>query len=238
MGEGRFTIRVRQNVSFIATFNDSAWFTLVTGSSLAWSVCRAGSDVPSIGHRSIQQRTDHHDVTYPSLRSLRNLVSYSIKINVADNDYDPYICLWSQGKTHGRWIVKQCAGALIDHYGCYLNFTPKIVGYYAVAITVQDYLVLPTNVSAVNYLSQVPIQFVFRVYNSTNPCARGPLYIGDLPADTCVYMSPGTTETVRIRFQVQCNNTNVTSIISVNPTGLLSNATPNRSVQREIFSSS
>jgi hypothetical protein len=152
---------------------------------------------------------------------LRNLVSYSIKINVADNDYDPYICLWSVGKIQAGDLSNSVPGGIIDNYGCYLNFTPKKVGYYAVAITAEDFLVLPTNVSATNYLSQVPIQFVLRVYNSTNPCARGPVYIGDLPADTCIYMSPGVTETVRIRLQVQCNNTNVSSIISVNPTGLL-----------------
>jgi hypothetical protein len=152
---------------------------------------------------------------------LRNKVSYSIKINVADNDFDPYICLWSQGTTQCGGLNNSVPGGIIDNYECYLNFTPQTVGYYAVAITAEDFMILPTNVSASNYLSQVPIQFLFNVYSSSQPCVTGPVFIGDLAPDTCIYMSVGDTYTTRVRFEVQCANSTVNSTISVNPTGLL-----------------
>ena len=57
-----------------------------------------------------------------------------------------------------------------------------------------------------------------------NPCVRGPLYIGDIAADTCIYMEVGANFTTRVRFRVQCANASVSSTISVNPTGLFTTA--------------
>ncbi|CAF4595422.1 unnamed protein product, partial [Rotaria magnacalcarata] len=45
---------------------------------------------------------------------LRNLISYSLKINVADNDFDPYICLWSDGPDQCGGLTNNVPGGLID----------------------------------------------------------------------------------------------------------------------------
>ena len=227
MGEGRFTFKVPRNVSFIATFNESAWFALVTGSNLPWSVA---VQIQTFRRTDTGRYNNAPVITMLPIYRLRNLVSYSIKINVADNDYDPYICLWSRGTLQTGGLINSVPGALIDNYGCYVNFTPSTVGFYAVPITAEDFAVLPVNVSASNYLSQVPIQFIFNVYSSSNVCVRGPIYIGDIIADTCIYMSVGSNYTARIRFRVQCANASVTSIISVNPTGLFTT-----SIQQDPF---
>jgi hypothetical protein len=96
--------------------------------------------------------------------------------------------------------------ATVNNYQCYLNFTPNIVGYYAAALTVEDFIVVPINITSTNYLSQVPIQFIFDVYNSSDPCVTGPIYIGDLVPDICIYMSINNTYTTHVRFKVQCAN--------------------------------
>jgi hypothetical protein len=212
--EGRFTFTVKANVSFVATFSGSGWFTLVVGTNAAWSVAvqiqtykRAGG---SYNNAPI--------VTMLPIYRLRCFQTYVLKINVADNDFDPYLCLWSNGSTQCGGLVNNVPGATLNQTACYLTFTPQIAGYYAVALTVEDFLTPTSPLST--YLSQVPIQFVFHAYNSTNPCWLGPAYLGDLPADMCIYIEPNTTFTTRIRLQVQCPNATVTSIFSVNPLGL------------------
>jgi hypothetical protein len=84
--------------------------------------------------------------------------------------------------------------------------------------TIEDFETPTSPLSA--YLSQVPIQFVFHVYNSTNPCWIGSAYVEDFSADMCIYIAVNAIFTTRIRLQVQCPNATVTSILSVNPIGL------------------
>ncbi|CAF3474831.1 unnamed protein product [Rotaria sp. Silwood1] len=218
MGEGRFTSNIRRNSSFVATFNNSAWFNLVTGNNLGWSVA---VQIQTYKRVDTGWYNNAPIITMLPIYRLRNKVSYSIKINVADNDYDPYICLWCKGSTQCGGLSNSVPGGIVDNYGCYLNFTPNITGYYAAALTVEDFMILPTNISSTSYLSQIPIQFVFHVYSSSYPCATGPIYIGDLVPDICIYLSIGVTYTTRIRFKVQWTNATVDSISSVNPTGLL-----------------
>ncbi|CAF1062457.1 unnamed protein product [Adineta steineri] len=221
MGEGRFRISVPHNSSFIAAFSGSYWFDLVTGINLGWSVA---VQIQTFKRVDTGRYNNAPVITMLPIYRLRNKISYSIKINVADNDFDPYICLWSKGTNQCGGLSNSVPGGIIDNYGCYLNFTPQTIGYYAAALTVEDFILLPINISSTAYLSQVPIQFVFHVYNSTNPCVTGPIYIGDLVSDMCIYMPVGSTYTTRVRFKVQCTNATVDSVISVNPTGLLTTA--------------
>ncbi|CAF1089399.1 unnamed protein product [Rotaria sp. Silwood1] len=218
MGEGRFTLSIPINSNFIAAFSNAAWFDLVTGNNLGWSVA---VQIQTYKRVDTGWYNNAPIVTMLPIYRLRNLISYSIKINVADNDFDPYICLWSEGSTQCGGLSNSVPGAIVDNYGCYLNFTPNIVGYYAAALTVEDFVILPINISSNDYLSQVPIQFVFHVYDSPDPCFTGPIYIGDLVPDICIYLPIGTTQTTRVRFQVQCTNATVESVISANPAGLL-----------------
>ncbi|CAF1582490.1 unnamed protein product, partial [Adineta steineri] len=100
MGEGRFRISVPRNSSFIAAFSGSAWFDLVTGISLTWSVA---VQIQTLKRIDTGRYNNAPVITMLPIYRLRNKISYSIKINVADNDFDPYICLWSKG-------TNQCGG--------------------------------------------------------------------------------------------------------------------------------
>ena len=218
MGERRFNIQIPQNVSFLAAFTAAAWFLLVTGNNLPWSVA---VQIQTFKRIDTGRYNNAPVITMLPVYRLRNRISYSIKINVADNDFDPYICLWSQGPLQCGGLSNSVPGGTVDNYACYLYFTPNITGYYAAALTVEDFVILPTNIAATDYLSQVPIQFIFHVYDSSYPCFTGPIYVGDLVPDICLYISVGSTSTTRVRFRVQCPNATVDSIISVNPAGLL-----------------
>lgn len=213
-GEGRFTFNVKRNASFVASFTGKGWFALVFSPDADWSVA-----VQIQTYKRPNGRYNNAPVvTMLPIYRLRRLQTYVLKINVADNDFDPYQCWWSNGTTQCGNLTDNIPGAKLNETDCYLIFTPTISGYYAVALTVVDF---ETTTSPSNtYLSQVPIQFIFRVYDATNPCWIGPIYVGDLSADMCIYLKENTTYTTRIRLQVQCNNATVTEIISVNPTGL------------------
>ncbi|CAF1603918.1 unnamed protein product [Rotaria magnacalcarata] len=232
MGEGRFTVNIPENSSFVASFSNSAWFALFTGVNLPWSVA---VQIQTFKRSDTRKYNNAPIVTMLPIYRLRNLRSYSLKINVADNDFDPYICLWSDGPDQCGGLTNNVPGGLIDNFGCYLNFTPNGVGFYAAALTVEDFIVLPTNISSADYLSQVPIQFVFDVYDSPDPCYTGPIYIGDLEPDICIYLPVGVTVTTRVRFQVQCTNATVDSVISVNPAGLLASPVVQDSFDPTIF---
>lgn len=215
-GEGRFTFKVKRNASFVARFTGKGWFALVVSSDADWSVAVQIQTYK----RSNGRFNNAPVVTMLPIYRLRRLQTYVLKINVADNDFDPYQCWWSNGTTQCGNLSGNVPGARLNETDCYLIFTPQISGYYAVALTVVDFETTASPSSA--YLSQVPIQFVFRVYDSPDSCWLGPVYVGDLPTDMCIYIKVNTTYTTRIRLQVQCTNANVTNIISVNPTGLTS----------------
>ncbi|CAF1199626.1 unnamed protein product [Rotaria sordida] len=232
MGEGRFTLNIPENSNFIAAFSNMAWFDLVTGTSLTWSVA---VQIQTYKRVDTGWYNNAPIVTMLPIYRLRNLISYSIKINVADNDFDPYICLWSAGSTQCGGLSNSVPGGIVDNYECYLNFTPNTVGYYAAALTVEDFVILPINISSTSYLSQVPIQFVFHVYESPDPCVTGPIYIGDLVPDICIYLSVGEIRTTRVRFKVQCTNATVESIISANPSGLITSSVQQDSFDPMIF---
>ncbi len=232
MGEGRFTVTVPQNSSFVAQFTNMNWFDLVTGVGLYWSVA---VQIQTFKRADTGRYNKAPIVTMLPIYRLRNLISYTIKINVADNDFDPYICVWSDGPLQCGGLSNSVPGGTVDSYGCYLYFTPTAVGYYAAALTVEDFVILPTDTLSTDYLSQVPIQFIFHVYDSPYPCVSGPTYVGDLEPDICIYMAVGATYTTRVRFKVQCANTTVDSIISVNPTGLLTTPIQQDPLEPTIF---
>jgi hypothetical protein len=217
-GEGRFTFNVKTNASFVATFSGRGWFSLVVSANADWSV--------AIQIQTYKRPSGLYNnapvITMLPVYILRRLQTYVLKINVADNDFDPYLCLWSNGTTQCGNLTNNVPGATLNETSCYLTFTPQISGYYAVALTVEDFETTTSPLSS--YLSQVPIQFIFRVYDSPNPCWLGPVYVGDLVADMCIYMTANTTFTTRIRLQVQCPNATITNIISVNPVGFSNTA--------------
>ena len=213
-GEGRFKFNVRKNASFTAVFTGKGWFMLVVSPDAIWSV--------AVQIQTFKRPNGRYNnapiVTMLPIYRLRRLKTYVLKINVADNDFDYYRCFWSNGTAQCGNLTDNVPGATLDQDTCYLTFTPQISGYYAVALTVEDFETVTTPLSA--YMSQVPIQFVFRVYDSSNPCWSGPIFVGDLKADTCIYLPAGTNFTTRIRLQVQCINATVNEIISVRPIGL------------------
>ncbi|CAF0861623.1 unnamed protein product [Rotaria sordida] len=213
-GEGRFTFRVAPNYRFRAVFTSSAWFSLVTGGG-TWSVSTEINTYIRPNGRYNQAPI----VTMLPVIRLRRYLSYNIKINVADNDFDRYTCIWSNTSQECGGICRSAlnlpASTFLNETSCILHFVPAAVGFYAVAFTVLDF----ENDTSTTSLSRVPIQFIFNVWDSNVTCSLKPIYIGDAPADQCIFVEPGQNITMFIRIKIQCPNATLANVIGVYPAG-------------------
>jgi hypothetical protein len=88
--EGQLTFRVPSNYLFRVAFTNSAWFSLVTGGGI-WSLATEINTYIRSNGRYNQAPI----VTMLPVIRLRRYLTYNIKINVADNDFDRYTCIWS-----------------------------------------------------------------------------------------------------------------------------------------------
>jgi hypothetical protein len=213
-GEGRFTIRVPPNYIFRGVFTSSAWFTLVTGGGV-WSVATEINTYKRPSGRYNQAPI----VTMLPIIRLRRSLTYFVKINVADNDFDRYTCIWSNSTQECGGVCRSAlslpTSTYLNETSCVLRFTPATVGFYAMALTVLDF----ENDTSTSPLSRVPIQFIFNVWYSNATCTLPPVYIGDTPADQCIFVEPGQILTMFIRIRIQCANATLANVIGVYPTG-------------------
>lgn len=216
-GEGRVRIALPVNLTVTGVFMGSAWFILALGGG-NWSVAVQINTYQRTNGRFNQAPI----VTMLPIIRLRRNQTYNIRINVADNDFDPYQCLWSQ-------LFYECSGVcmkvpnttVLNSTSCILTFTPPKLGYYAIALTVVDY----ETTTSTNELSRVPIQFLFKIWDSNDTCSLPPLYLGDVPPDQCIYIEPGQVRTMRILIKIQCPNAILDNIIGVYPTGFTQSST-------------
>jgi len=96
---------------------------------------------------------------------LRHNFTYAIKINVADNDFDRYTCIWSNSTQECSSVCRSAfnlpASTYLNETSSVLRFTPATVGFYAMALTVLDF----ENDTSTTSLSRIPIQFIFNVFH-------------------------------------------------------------------------
>ena len=217
ISEGRRQVRLPANQSTVGVFEGSSWFSLVQGGG-NWSVA-----VQINTFKRSDGRYNHAPIItmLPVIRLKRNL-TYNIHINVADNDFDPYQCLWSTTLLECSGICMQVpASTVLNSTTCMLKFRPTSIGYYAIALTVVDY---ETTTSTIQ-LSRVPVQFLFKVWDSNNSCQLPPLYLGEVPADQCIYIEPNEVHTVRVLIRIQCPNATLDNVITSYPSGFTRSAT-------------
>jgi hypothetical protein len=109
----------------------------------------------------------------PIIRLRRNL-TYYVKINVADNDFDRYTCIWSNSTQECGGVCRSLLNlpnsTCLNETSCILRFTPVTVGFYAMALTILDF----ENPTSTTPLSRVPIQFIFNVWTSNATCSLPP----------------------------------------------------------------
>ncbi|UJR30433.1 hypothetical protein I4U23_017967 [Adineta vaga] len=219
-GEARYIFSVPLNKQFRVLFAAGDWFTLITGGN-KWSVCTEINTYKRLNGRYNQAPI----VTLLPIMRLRQNLTHFIKVNVADNDFDRYVCIWSNTSQECAGICRSLlslpSSTYLNETSCVLRITPTIIGYYALAVTVLDF----ENASSTTPLSRVPIQFILRIWNSPIPCQLPPIYLGDAPADQCIFVEPGQSLVMFIRIRVQCPNATLDNVIGVYPAGFTQSTT-------------
>ncbi len=168
----------------------------------------------------------------------------SIDIPMADADGDNVECRFALASNSlGGVIVDECSAAcesvalpastqlISGNNTCTLIVQLSSIGYYAVAVQLEDFLGNSTT-----SLSSTPVQFLLFAYDTSNPtssCTIPPI-ITSIPPD---FPSPGSTITVQVTvlytaMVIACTgcandtDTSITNFITTSPPGMLKSDLP------------
>ncbi len=171
-----------------------------------------------------------------------NLTSIDIPMN--DVNEDNIECRFAKSSNIlGGITANECAGVcepvalpsstqlILENNTCTLIVALPSIGYYAVAIQIEDFMENTTTA-----LSSIPVQFLLLAYDTSNPtstCTLIPI-ITSIPSD---FPAPGGTVTVQITVlytamviaQTDCENdtdTTITNFITSSPPGMLKTNLP------------
>ncbi|CAF4271077.1 unnamed protein product [Rotaria sp. Silwood2] len=219
-----------------------AWLTLQLGSG-GWSM---------MTYINMKPRVDNDLINSSPTSSISSIVyvpassslSTSIDIPMDDVDGDDIECRFAKSSNIlGGITVDECNDVckslalpastqlISGNNTCTLIVTLPSIGYYAVAIQLEDFIA-----STTTSLSSVPLQFLLLAYDATNPtstCTNIPV-ITSIPPDLPL---PGDTITVQVTVlytamviaQSGCQNdtdTSITNFMTSSPPGMLKSNLP------------
>lgn len=220
-----------------------AWLSLELSGSGGWSLMAYINMKPRADNALINSSpvSDILPVTYvPADGS----IVVSINIPMTDADGDDIECRFAlPSSTLGGVIVDECGEVcssqalpastqlISDNNTCVLNVSLPDIGYYAVAIQLEDFLP-----GTSTRLSSVPVQFLLLAYDTSNPssaCTQSPVINGILPN----LPSPGDTVGIQVTVlytamviaQTSCVNdtdTMIVNFITSSPPGMLKSSLP------------
>lgn len=146
---------------------------------------------------------------------------HSIKIPTADLDDDLVKCRWSQSNECGS-ICQTIKNANLNS-NCTLEFdaTDARLGWYAVAIQIEDF----KSLEETQPLSSIPIQFLILVEDGLNgvECKEEPRIIE--PLDTCYVGQIGVAVKKVVIARSDCDNVGIKEIQVLGPMGSLKSKT-------------
>lgn len=220
-----------------------AWLSLELSGSGGWSLIAYINMKPRADNALINS-SPISDVPVVIYVPADGSITTSIDIPVSDVDGDDIQCRFSlSSNTLAGVSVDECGEAcgaqalpvssllISDNNTCILNVSLPDIGYYAVAIQLEDFLP-----GTSTRLSSAPIQFLLLAYDTSNPssaCTQSPV-INGIPPDL---PSPGDTVAIQVMVlytamviaQTSCVNdtdTMITNFITSSPPGMLKTSLP------------
>lgn len=207
------------NSQLTLSYSSNAWLPLVQSSSVLYVL---------ITTIDLRIRSDNGRInssptsTMAALVTILINVQQTLRIPMTDIDSDIVKCRWAN-KTSliGNKTIDECQGVCQNIPGaqlstssntdnnCTLIFTTASVGYYVVALQIEDFMPTTPNGSP---LSSIPLQFLVRVLNIS--CDQ-PSIVGQLTDGTTVKVSPNNTFSVDIIAQAGCNTTSIDRFLKI-----------------------
>ncbi|UJR09346.1 hypothetical protein I4U23_013589 [Adineta vaga] len=219
-----------------------AWLTLQLGSG-GWSM---------MTYINMQPRSDNQLINSSPTSNLPPIVyvpassnqTIEIDIPMSDADGDDVECRFAKASNNlGGVNVNECLDVcksqalpastqlITGNNTCKLIVKLPSIGYYAVAIQIEDFLV---NTSTL--LSSVPLQFLILTYDASNPtstCTIKPIITSippDFPApDGTITIQVGVLYRAMVIAEIGCENdtdTSITNFITTSPPGMLKTNLP------------
>ncbi|XP_076071097.1 adhesion G protein-coupled receptor B1-like [Mytilus galloprovincialis] len=220
---GERTVYIPSNETYdkilLFGYEDCCWIDLVeSGSSKA---------IFMLTEADLTIRSDTGMINTSPISAMQPVVrvkqgcSYSIHIQVDDEDGDMVKCRWANDD-----IVDECGGVCNGLNGSVLNTETCILsynatgstGWYAVALQIEDFAFQIGTYP----LSSVSLQFLIFVYSSTEMCDNKPLIDTSTDQDGAViFILPNTTYYKTIIASTTSNNSKISEINTVSPIGMV-----------------
>ncbi|XP_052078889.1 adhesion G protein-coupled receptor B1-like [Mytilus californianus] len=150
--------------------------------------------------------------------------SFSIHIQVKDDDGDIVKCRWANNKTADECggICNGLSGSIMNVETCILSYNATgSTGWYAVALQIEDFV----SQSDIDPLSSVSLQFLIFVYSSTETCDNRPSI--DTSTDksgALILILSNTTYHKTIIASTHSINSKISEINTVSPIGMTKSA--------------
>ena len=205
------------NSTMILFYNSSTW----SQSLLSNSKIRIATFI-NLKTRNDSERINSSPITsMPSVITIPVNTQQVIRIPMIDIDRDIVKCRWAINNSTYYYTpkVEECGGICqnlpnaqlitssnLDN-NCTLIVNISTVGYYAIAIQIEDFMP-----SAPYYpLSSIPLQFVIRGINDS---CYSPAIIGQIDNDATIVVFPNTPFSTSIIAKTGCNQTKITKFSS------------------------
>ncbi|OWF46014.1 integrin beta-like protein C [Mizuhopecten yessoensis] len=224
-GERSFAYTFPGPGPYTVSFTGGAWMALDYGSPSSWNI----STTVDLRKRSDTQRPNQSPITASKpLYRLQSDCSHNLKIPMIDADGDDVRCRWSRG-TECASVCKALPDATLDRDTCTIHFTTdtsktyKQGGWYAVAITVEDFPSTSITVGGAVYgptrpLSVVPLQFLITAPPLAGSCTDRPVFVVPTPQEGDVI---SIKERQRLSIKLYASSTSrITDIQLTAPSGL------------------
>ncbi|CAF3687697.1 unnamed protein product [Rotaria socialis] len=154
----------------------------------------------------------------------------TLRIPMTDSDYDVVKCRWaSNASAVASTTIDECSGVCQDLSGaklytssntdnnCTIVFNTSVVGYYCIAIQIEDFMPSSPNGTA---LSSIPLQFLVR---GVQVSCGIPTITGEPTNGDTLYVQANVSYSTEIFAQTDCNGTTIIRFLTVIlPSGLAS----------------
>ncbi|XP_069118070.1 uncharacterized protein [Argopecten irradians] len=175
---------------YTISFTGNAWMTLDYGSASSWNI----STTVDLRIRNDTNRPNQSPITASKpIYRMQSDCSHSLKIPMIDADGDDVRCRWSVGDECDS-VCRVLPDATIDQDTCTIHFDTDTskrytqTGWYAVAITVEDFPSATVMVGGSSFgprrpLSIVPLQFLITTPPLSGSCSDRPVFVDPTPTE-------------------------------------------------------
>ncbi|XP_048590560.1 uncharacterized protein LOC116611783 isoform X3 [Nematostella vectensis] len=209
---------------FQASFAGGDWISLVTGGG-SWEV-RAYFNLTKRNDTGVVNSSPNTAMS--PIVQLKHGCNHTIAIPVSDADKDEVRCRWAESsKGECAGVCHAFRGAILDTRKCTISYSATgALGWYAAALMIEDFSSPLSRLP----LSSVPLQFLVKVFRSSEKCHRKPEFVDETRADrSCIGVPFNMQYTEPVIARSGGETSSISEITTISPQGLTKSSLGQRS---------